>query len=175
MNPFLTMLRLFNRVKKSILSLLLIALSSCEKTHITAESIMGFRDQFRGISIGDDLEQVLTELDCAEITPYSNNNIGGFSELDKNASLDISLELEEEILVAIQADVYLPDQAEAIRLMDDLGNLLSSRYGEREVRSGFQVWLDRAGKIQATEFALADETLESGSPKLSITIYNFEP
>lgn len=142
---------------------------------ITAESIMGLQEQFRGISIGDNLEEVLTELDCAEVTPYSNDRIGGVNELGKNSTLEISLELEEELLVAIQADVFLADQAESIRLMDDISELLTSRYGPGTNRSDFKVWLDQAGKIQPTEFAVTDESLASGEPKLSITIYNFEP
>jgi hypothetical protein len=132
------------------------------------------QDQFRGISIGDDLETVLTELDCAEVTPYSNERIDGLSHLGKKSSLQVSLELNEEHLVAIQADVFLTDEAEAIRIMDELSELLSARYGPGTNRSDFRVWLDQGGKMQPTEFALIDETNETGSPKLSVTIYNFE-
>ena len=152
----------------------IIFLSGCAQELITADSIIGNQNQFRGISIGNDLEEVLTSLDCPEITPYSNERIDGFDELGENSTLEISLELEEEELVAIQADVFLPDQAEALRLIDELNDLLSSRYGKPDYRSGFTVWLDQAGIDQPTEFALADESLESGNPKLSITIYNFE-
>ena len=154
--------------------LILITLTGCTQERITAESILGLQDQFRGISIGDDLETVLTELDCAEVMPYSNDRIDGFSELDKKSTLQVSLELNEEHLVAIQADIFLSDEAETIRIMDELSKLLTSRYGPRADRSDFRVWLDQGGKMQPTEFALADESAETGLPKLSITIYNFE-
>jgi hypothetical protein len=154
--------------------LILITLAGCTQERITAESILGVQDQFRGISIGDDLETVLTELDCAEVTPYSNERIDGFNELGKKSTLQVSLELNDDHLVAIQADIFLSDEAETLRIMDELSELLSSRYGFRADRSDFRVWLDQGGKMQPTEFALTDETNETGSPKLSITIYNFE-
>lgn len=161
-------------MKKIGAYLILLTLAGCAQEQITAESILGVQDQFRGISIGDNLETVLTELDCAEVTPYSNDRIDGFNDLGKKSTLQVSLELNENHLVAIQADIFLADEAETFRIMDELSEVLTSRYGPRADRSDFRVWLDQGGKIRPTEFALTDETNETGSPKLSITIYNFE-
>ncbi len=161
-------------MKRLLTYLTIITTIGCVQERITAESILGVQDQFRGISIGDDLETALTELDCAEVTPLSNDRIDGHSDLGKKSTLQVSLELSDGRLVAIQADIFLSDQAEAIRIMDELSESLTWRYGPRADRSDFRIWLDQGGKVQPTEFALTDETTESGSPKLSITIYNFE-
>jgi len=152
----------------------LVILPGCSQEALTAESVMGIRNQFRGIGIGDELRKVLTELDCDEVSPQNPNRIEGVADFGHGATMQVSLELEQKALVAIQADIFLPDQAETLRLMDDLSVLLSSRYGEKTTRGDFSLWLDQAGKENPTEFALADESAEYGTPKLSITIYNFE-
>jgi hypothetical protein len=48
----------------------------------------------------------------------------------------------------------------------------TTNYGEVDLDGGFLVWQNRDSDTEV-EFTLADESIEFGQPKLSLTIYNF--
>jgi hypothetical protein len=50
---------------------------------------------------------------------------------------------------------------------------MAEQHGEMTSDAGFLVWKDKSSGTEV-EYEVADESIEFGRPKLSLTIYNFD-
>ena len=79
-------------------------------------------------------------------------------------------DFDENQLYSIQADLFFPDSSELNTFQHELIAHYNDKYGDVDLSSGFLVWQES----NRVEFTLADESIEFGHPKLSLTIYNFD-
>jgi hypothetical protein len=126
---------------------------------------------FRGISIGDNYEKVLKR--AAKDNPTSTEvGVLNCEFKVEESELLVRYEFDQEKLYAIQTDIFFPDSASLNMFEKTLINQYNLAYGEVDEAGGFLVWQHRHSGTEV-EFALADESIEFGQPKLSLTIYNF--
>ncbi|MBP9152583.1 MAG: hypothetical protein KBF73_09895 [Flavobacteriales bacterium] len=127
---------------------------------------------FRGSSIGDKYENVLKQ--AAMDNPISTEEGVLNCEFKvENSELLVRYEFDQDKLYAIQADIFFADTASLNSFQQSLVNQYNSSFGEVNLDSGFLVWRNRESDTEV-EFELADESIEFGQPKLSLTIYNFD-
>jgi hypothetical protein len=147
-------------------------LFSCGSKPDVLKPIMGEGNaHFRGISIGDNYEKVLKR------TARDNPTSTEFGVLNcefkvEESELLVRYEFDQEKLYAIQADIFFADSVSLNTFEKTLVIQYNTNYGEVDLDGGFLVWQHRHSGTEV-EFALADESIEFGQPKLSLTIYNF--
>lgn len=135
--------------------------------------VMGQEEgDFRGNSIGDRYDQVLKN--AAKDNPTSTEEGVLNCEFKvENTELLVRYEFDQEKLYAIQADIFFADTASLNNFQQTLVSRYNTSYGAANLDSGFFVWRHRESNTEI-EFELADESIEFGQPKLSLTIYNFD-
>lgn len=134
--------------------------------------IMGKENaHFRGNSIGDKYEEVL-KLAAADNPTSTEEGVLNCEFKIEESELLVRYEFDGEKLYAIQADIFFPDSASLHTFQETLVSQYNLAYGEVDEDGGFLVWRHRHSGTEV-EFTLADESIEFGQPKLSLTIYNF--
>lgn len=124
---------------------------------------------FRGHNIGDKQKQIENSLKGIESLSLTESSLN-YEQTIHGIELISRYDFDEEVLYSIQADLFFPDSSELNRFEDELIARYNAKYGEVDLSSGFLIWQE-SGKV---EFTLADESVEFGQPKLSLTIYNFD-
>ena len=147
-------------------------LFSCGSKPDVLMPIMGEGNaHFRGNSIGDSYEKVLKG--AAKDNPTSTETgVLNCEFKAEESELLVRYEFDQEKLYAIQADIFFPDSLKLNAFEESLINQYNLAYGEVDEDGGFLVWQHRHSGAEL-EFCLADESIEFGQPKLSLTIYNF--
>lgn len=156
---------------KRILQLSVILLLGACSSHQdeSLEAVFGSENEhFQGVSIGDKHVNVVKKV-AGTIT--TDNESGIASAFDVNdVSVTVQYEFENEKLYSIQADLFFPDTAALNSFEQSLIGFYDQEFGEMTENGGFFVWHEN----NQVEFTLADESIEFGQPKLSLTIYNFD-
>ena len=155
-------------MKKLLLFSLIVVLASCGSEESSLTDVLG-SGHFRGNKVGDKREKVEKTTAADNIIERSEASLN--CELTvQDVEMMVRYDFDEELLYSIQADLFFSDSSALNSFQDELIAHYNSNYGEVDLSSGFLVWQE-SGKV---EFTLADESVEFGHPKLSITIYNFD-
>lgn len=142
--------------------------AACASPDDVLVSIIGAENShFQGVSIGDKYS-VVGKQTAASTTSKSESSIVSEFEAN-NASVTVKYEFDENVLYSIQADVFFADTTALDIFEKSLIQRYNNAYGELTEDGGFFVWQEN----NQVEFTLADESIEFGQPKLSLTIYNF--
>ncbi|MGB0367788.1 MAG: hypothetical protein ACPGD8_00175 [Flavobacteriales bacterium] len=140
---------------------------SAPKSDLIQTVIGSENAHFRGVSIGDKKQKVLKKTAANLVT---DNEAGVATAFDANGvSVTVQYEFEDLQLYSIQADLFFADTSALNTFEHSLIEQYNSKYGELTEKGGFFVWREN----NQIEFNLADESIEFGQPKLSLTIYNF--
>ena len=154
-------------MKNYLYILTLFLLASCGAEQSNVNQLLG-ESHFRGNAIGDKREKVEKRTATDNLIDKSESTI--LCELtDANTETTVRYDFDGENLYSIQADIFFSDSTELSAFQKDLVLHYNTKYGEVNEDMGFLVWQED-GKV---EFTLADESIEFGQPKLSLTIYNF--
>jgi hypothetical protein len=145
-----------------------VALVSCAEQQSAVTDVIG-TGHFRGHNIGDKRKHIEKGIKGIESLTQSENSLRYEQTID-GVELVAQYDFDQEALYSIQADMFFPDSTELSSFQDELINHYNTKYGDVNVDGGFLVWQEE-GKV---EFTLADESIEFGQPKLSLTIYNFD-
>ncbi len=148
-------------------------LFSCGPKPDVLAPIMGQeKGHFRGSYIGDEYGKVLKKV--AQDNPTaSEEGVLNCEFVAEDAEILVRYDFDQDRLYAIQADIFFADTASMSNFQQTLVNHYNTSYGEVDMGGGFLVWRHRNAGIEV-EVALADESIEFGQPKLSLTIYNFD-
>lgn len=155
-------------MKKLVYIIVAIALVSCGEQKSTVTDVIG-SGHFRGNEIGDKREKVEKHAAVDNIVNRTEASINCELTVD-DIELLARYDFDQEALYSIQADMFFPDTSEMNVFQGQLIKHYNAKYGEVNMDGGFLVWQEE-GKV---EFTLADESIEFGQPKLSLTIYNFD-
>ena len=155
-------------MKKLVYIIAAIVLVSCGEQKSTVTDVLG-TGHFRGHNIGDKRKPVENSLKGIESLNKTENSLN-YEQLVDGVELVSRYDFDEDALYSIQADMFFPDSTELSRFQESLIEHYNTKYGKVNVDGGFLVWQED-GKV---EFTLADESIEFGQPKLSLTIYNFD-
>ena len=155
-------------MKKLVYIIAAIVLVSCGEQKSTVTDVLG-TGHFRGHNIGDKRKPVENSLKGIESLNKTENSLH-YEQLIDGVELVSRYDFDEDALYSIQADMFFPDSTELSRFQESLIEHYNTKYGKVNVDGGFLVWQED-GKV---EFTLADESIEFGQPKLSLTIYNFD-
>ena len=155
-------------MKKLVYIIVAIVLVSCGEQKSTVTDVLG-TGHFRGHNIGDKRKPVENSLKGIESLNKTENSLN-YEQLVDGVELVSRYDFDEDALYSIQADMFFPDSTELSRFQESLIEHYNTKYGKVNVDGGFLVWQED-GKV---EFTLADESIEFGQPKLSLTIYNFD-
>ncbi|MDP6908026.1 MAG: hypothetical protein QF371_00910 [Flavobacteriales bacterium] len=156
----------------TFISLILLA-TGCSTDSDSLQSILGQENtHFRGNSIGDKFKKVLKETEDDHVVSNTENGINCEIQVAETEML-VRYEFDQEELYSIQADIFFSDSTELMQFQEELVSLYNDNYGEVNENGGFLVWKARANSGAEVQFAVADESIEFGRPKLSLTIYNF--
>lgn len=155
-------------MKKLVYMIAAIVLVSCGEQKSTVTDVLG-TGHFRGHNIGDKRKPVENSLKGIESLNKTENSLH-YEQLIDGVELVSRYDFDEDALYSIQADMFFPDSTELSRFQESLIEHYNTKYGKVNVDGGFLVWQED-GKV---EFTLADESIEFGQPKLSLTIYNFD-
>jgi len=148
---------------------LLLLVGCGSETNLLQPIVGNENSHFRGNSIGDKYKNVLKETADDYAVSKSANDIDCELEVDES-ELIVRYEFDQEKLYSIQADIFFSDTSALLQFQKELIAQYNDNYGEVNEDGGFLIWQD-SGKV---EFTLADESIEFGRPKLSLTIYNFD-
>jgi len=146
----------------------LLLLMACRPDADMVEQVVG-KGHFRGLYIGDDRKKVEERTD-PNIALTDNGSSYTYELSVAGTEMTVRYDLDEDALYAIQADIFFSDSAQLATFQEQLMARYDRLYGPVNEEGGFLVWQDN-GKVEIT---LADESIEFGEPKLSLTIYNFE-
>jgi hypothetical protein len=154
---------------REILGLFLILLvASCSSTDSRLNAIIGTdKGHFQGISIGNKYQKVSKRVAATSVST-EEGLIACEYEID-DVSVAVRYEFDGKELYSIQADLFFPDSNSLKSFETLLSEYYNKSYGEMTESGGFFVWQEK----NRVEFTLADESIEFGQPKLSLTIYNF--
>lgn len=155
-------------MKKLVYLIVAIALVSCGEQKSTITDVIG-TGHFRGHNIGDKQKQIENSLKGIESLNRTENSLNYEQAID-GIELVSRYDFDEEALYSIQADMFFPDSSALNSFENELIKHYNTKYGGVDMDGGFLVWQEE-GKV---EFTLADESIEFGQPKLSLTIYNFD-
>ena len=155
-------------MKKLVYIIAAIVLVSCGEQKSTVTDVLG-TGHFRGHNIGDKRKPVENSLKGIESLNKTENSLN-YEQLIDGVELVSRYDFDEDALYSIQADMFFPDSTELSRFQESLIEHYNTKYGKVNVDGGFLVWQED-GKVELT---LADESIEFGQPKLSLTIYNFD-
>lgn len=147
---------------------LVVGLASCGTDKGQLADVLG-ANHFRSNTIGDKREKVEKAAASDNLTDRTDEAISCELKVE-DIELLVRYDFDEEVLYSIQADLFFPDSSGLNRFEDELIAHYNAKYGEVDLSSGFLIWQE-SGKV---EFTLADESVEFGQPKLSLTIYNFD-
>ncbi len=145
-----------------------VAITSCGSEKSTLQDVLG-NGHFRGNTVGDNLAKVAKQSASDNIIGQDENAIScefSISEVEILTRYDF----DEGALYSIQADLFFTDSTVMNTFQNELIDHYNSKFGKVDEDGGFLVWQD-AAKVELT---LADESIEFGQPKLSLTIYNFD-
>jgi hypothetical protein len=151
-----------------VLALIAVTVVSCSEQKSAVTDVIG-TGHFRGHNIGDKQKQIENSLKGVESLNQTESSLRYEQTID-GVELIAQYDFDQEALYSIQADMFFPDSSDLNSFQDELINHYNTKYGEVNMESGFLVWQEE-GKV---EFTLADESIEFGQPKLSLTIYNFD-
>src|SRR5690606_32244431 len=158
--------------------LLLVTVASCQttdvpkpsKSEVLTDHIFGNSGHFRGNSIGDPLDEVVSR-DNEYMFKRNQSQLQysiPFSSSD-SAHFDVAYFFENNKLSEIQVEVLLNTEKETIKLFESFHSRLSERYGAPTAQSSFAFWEVR-DHGQVLEITLRDESAEFRRPKLSLNI-----
>lgn len=160
-------------MKRVYLALLIFAFCySCNSGSDVTTAIVGSTGHFNGNSIGNTKEMIMSNLSALEIQEEGKSIVTDQS-LD-GLELVTRYDFDQNVLISIQADMFFFEEASLKIFEQQLGDRYTKRMGESEEESGFKIWKLQANDTLNIEFTLADESIEFGQPKLSLTIYNFD-
>lgn len=148
--------------------ILAVGLVSCGEQKSAVTDVIG-TGHFRGHNIGDKQNQIENSLKGIESLNRTENSLNYEQTVD-GIELVSRYDFDEEALYSIQADMFFPDSSALSSFQNELIQHYNAKYGNVDMDGGFLVWQED-GKV---EFTLADESIEFGQPKLSLTIYNFD-
>ena len=148
-------------------TILITTLFACGSKTSLLNEVLG-SEHFRGTQIGEKREKVLKTV-ASDITVQDEMTVNCELKI-ANTDVLVRYDFDEDALYSIQADMFFPDSTELSRFQESLIEHYNTKYGKVNVDGGFLVWQED-GKV---EFTLADESIEFGQPKLSLTIYNFD-
>jgi len=152
----------------SLLLVIMLLVASCGEQKSVVTDVIGTA-HFRGNEIGDKREKVEKHVAADNIVNRTEASINCELTVDE-IELLTRYDFDQEALYSIQADMFFPDSSALNSFENELINHYNTKYGEVNMDGGFLVWQEE-GKV---EFTLADESIEFGQPKLSLTIYNFD-
>lgn len=154
---------------RKILGLLIIVIvASCGSSESSLDSVFGTEQgHFQGVSIGDEYRKVSKNV--AGTTVLKDEGLIACEYEVADASVAVRYEFDGTELYSIQADLFFSDTSALKSFETLLTEQYNNTYGEMTENGGFFVWQEK----NQVEFTLADESIEFGQPKLSLTIYNF--
>ena len=158
-------------MKKWVYILVAIALTSCGEQKSMLTDVIGV-GHFRGHNIGDKREQIENSVKGIGSLTQTENSLR-YEQTIKGVELVSQYDFDQEALYSIQVDMFFPDSSSLDSFESNLVERYNSLYGEVRLDGGFLVWKDHSAGTEV-EFTLADESIEFGQPKLSLTIYNFD-
>lgn len=159
-------------MKHFIYIILAITLFACgSKSDMLTPVVGPASGHFRGISIGDTYQKVLKHAEKDHPVPTENGDLNCEFKVDQT-ELMVKYDFDGEKLYSIQADIFFPDTASLNSFEKGLTERYNSSYGDVQLDGGFLAWRAHTAGTEV-EFTLADESIEFGQPKLSLTIYNF--
>jgi predicted RNA-binding protein len=155
-------------MRKLLIFGLIAVLASCGSDSNSVTDLLG-NGHFRGHNIGDKRQQVENSLKGIESLSQTETSLN-YEQVINGVELVSRYDFDQDALYSIQADLFFPDSSTLNSFQNQLIKHYNSQYGEVDMDSGFLVWQE-SGEV---EFTLADESVEFGQPKLSLTIYNFD-
>ncbi len=153
-----------------IYMILAVALVSCGEQKSAVTDVIG-TGHFRGRYIGEKQKQIVNSLKGIESLTQTENSLNYEKTID-GVELVSRYDFDEGALYSVQADIFFPDSSGLNSFQEELIKHYNTKYGEVNMDGGFLVWQHRQSDTEV-EFTLADESIEFGQPKLSLTIYNF--
>lgn len=155
-------------MKKILPLFVILIVASCGTTDNNLNKIIGAeKGHFQGISIGDKYQKVSKKVAGSSVSS-EEGLIACEYEVD-DVSVSVRYEFDGKELYSIQADLFFADSSSLNNFETLLSERYNNSYGEMTENGGFFVWQEK----NQVEFTLADESIEFGQPKLSLTIYNF--
>lgn len=151
-----------------VLAFLAVTVASCGEQKSTLTDVIG-TGHFRGHNIGDKRKHIEKGIKGIESLTQSENSLR-YEQTINGIELVSQYDFDQEALYSVQADMFFPDSSDLNSFQDQLINHYNTKYGAVNMDGGFLVWQEE-GKVELT---LADESIEFGQPKLSLTIYNFD-
>ncbi|MFM1875956.1 MAG: hypothetical protein RL266_1693 [Bacteroidota bacterium] len=151
-----------------IYGILITSLFACGSKQGTLDQVIGTA-HFRGNSIGDKRQKVSSNVAADNITVQDEMAVTCELKVQETDML-VRYDFDGDALYSIQADMFFSDSTALTHFQESLIEHYNAKYGQVNVDGGFLVWQE-GGKV---EFTLADESIEFGQPKLSLTIYNFD-
>lgn len=156
-----------------LFAIITLTLFSCGMETDSLSPIVGNAEgDFRGNSIGDRYERVLKNAAADNPTIPEEGVIACEFKVEESELL-VRYEFDEEKLYSIQADIFFADTASLGTFLNELQEQMTDQHGEMTSDAGFLVWKDKSSGTEV-EYTVADESIEFGRPKLSLTIYNFD-
>ena len=161
-------------MKRSLFYLLTLTLAiGCGTKTDVLEPVIGDKTaHFRGNSIGDLFDSVSDNLHVEDAIVEESSI--SFEQSVDNIELGVKYDFDENRLYSIQADLFFSEEPDLAVFEQSLVERYTQLYGESEVSAGFKIWNQQVNDSLIIEYMLADESIEFGQPKLSLTIYNFE-
>lgn len=154
------------------IGILLMAVGCGPETDSLQPILRSGKAHFRGNSIGNNYKNVLKNATKDGVVQKDENLI--LSEFRAGESeVVVGYEFDQKKLYSIQADVFFADSIKLREFQDALMIRYDNSYGKVNEEGGFLTWRNRGSSGVEVEFALADESIEFGRPKISLTIYNF--
>ena len=155
-------------MKQTFAFILIVVFTACGSQEDGLNAILGTeKGHFQGVSIGDKYEKVAKKTNGKAVATEEGLIACEYDEGD--VSVVARYDFDGDILYSIQADLFFPDSSTLRKFENALINQYSNSYGELTEDGGFFVWQEN----NEVEFTLADESIEFGEPKLSLTIYYF--
>jgi len=161
-------------MKQSLTYLLVLVLAvGCQTDTDVLKPILGDETaHFQGNSIGDQFESVKGKL-TVDNALIEANSIFYEQPLD-DMELGVNYDFDENRLYSIQVDLFFAEEPSLALFEKSLSERYTGAYGKSEMSAGFKIWNQQMNDSLKIEYMLADESIEFGQPKLSLTIYNFE-
>lgn len=155
-------------MKRLIAYAAILLITACGSTDNGLNTIFGTeKGHFQGVSIGDKHQKVAKKI--ANTSVSSEEGLISCEYEVEDVAIAVRYEFDGEVLYSIQADLFFPDSSALRGFEEELIARYNDSYGDMTENGGFFVWQEN----NQVEFTLADESIEFGQPKLSLTIYNF--
>jgi len=160
--------------------LCVVSFSSCEeetKEPQTVEDIIKSIEagDFRGIEIGDDIKKVIAREEKNIVYTMPDELTCRIPlDLKDSTFYEISYNFNDAGLYIIDLIVLPNDTFATKTLFQEFKEYYDVRFGKSDANDGFTSWFTSSTRGTDVEISMIDESLERGTPYLSISFYEEE-